>query len=183
MFLRKSNCRQLHDTEKIRLTISSSRGEANICNVGLYYAENISGQSAEFRLSDVKPDKWSIVGLEPSAGKMIDGDKDSCWKTDSLTPIVVNLGHNHEISGFVYTPPVSDDLSGTIFKYDFYVSSDGITWEQCVANGEFSNIMHNPIPYYVRFGKKIKASYIKLVPLREINSQNKTSVGEIGILL
>lgn len=169
--------------EKIRLTVSSSRGEANICNVGLYYAENISGQSAEFKLSDVKPDKWSIVGLDSSAGKMIDGDKSSCWKTDSLTPIVVNLGQNHDISGFVYTPPVSDDLSGTIFKYDFYVSSDGVTWEQCVANGEFSNIMHNPIPYYVRFGKEIKACYIKLVPLREIDSQNKTSVGEIGILL
>lgn len=169
--------------EKIRLTVSSSRGEANICNVGLYYAENISGQSAEFKLSDVKPDKWSIVGLDSSAGKMIDGDKSSCWKTDSLTPIVVSLGQEHDISGFVYTPPVSDDLSGTIFKYDFYVSSDGVTWEQCVANGEFSNIMHNPIPYYVRFGREIKARYIKLVPLREIDSQNKTSVGEIGILL
>lgn len=171
------------NAEKIRLTISSSRGKANICNVGLYYAENISGQSTEFKLSDIKPDRWSIVGLDSSADKMIDGDKSSCWKTDSLTPIVVNLGQNHDISGFVYTPPSLDDLSGTIFKYDFYVSLDGVTWEKCVTNGEFSNIMHNPIPYYVRFGKKIKAGYIKLVPLREINSQNKTSVGEIGILL
>ena len=52
-----------------------------------------------------------------------------------------------------------------------------------LANGEFSNIMHNPVPYYVRFGKAYNARYFKLEPVSEINSAQKTSIGDVGILL
>ena len=31
---------------------------------------------------------------------------------------------------------------------------------KCDATGEFSNIMHNPVPYFVRFGKTYPARYL-----------------------
>jgi len=43
--------------------------------------------------------------------------------------------------------------------------------------------MHNPIPYFVRFGKTYKARYFKLEPTAEINGASKTSVGDVGVLL
>lgn len=170
-------------TEQIRVTIRSSRGKANICKVGLFYSENIVGQTVGWKLSDVQPDKWKVIGLDSTAVRMIDCNRETFWKADGLWPVVIDLGAKYDIAGFTYAPVEGDDLSGTIFKYSFYVSMDGTTWKKCIVDGEFSNIMHNPVPYYVRFGKKVEARYIKLVPLREINSRETTSVGEIGILL
>ena len=43
--------------------------------------------------------------------------------------------------------------------------------------------MHNPVPYFVRFGKSYNARYFRLEPTREINNRAFTAVGEIGVLL
>ena len=74
-------------------------------------------------------------------------------------------------------------LTGTIYKYNFYVSRNGKEWTKCDTTGEFSNIMHNPVPYFVRFGKTYPARYFKLEPVAEINSKAATAVGEVGVLL
>ena len=73
--------------------------------------------------------------------------------------------------------------TSTIYKYAFYVSIDGKSWSQCNVAGEFSNIMHNPFPYFVRFGKSYRARYFKLEPLAEITGQPCTSICEVGILV
>lgn len=168
-------------TNKIRITIVSARNKANISNVGLYYAQNLLDNSVKIKLSDVDTKTWKSVGDDTSTA--FDGKRETVCKFNSLKPIVIDLGKVHGISGFSYSPALGDDLAGTIFKYNFYVSKDGKSWIKCVSNGEFSNIMHNPIPYFVRFGKKFDSRYIKLEPLSEINGENKTSVSEIGILL
>ena len=92
------------------------------------------------------------------------------------------MGDKVEVSGFSYTPSIGEDLTGTIYKYAFYVSLDGESWTKCEASGEFSNIMHNPVPYFVRFGKTYPARYFKLEPLSGINNKNVVTVGEVGIL-
>ena len=43
--------------------------------------------------------------------------------------------------------------------------------------------VENPVPYFVRFGKKYPARYFKLEPAAEINNKPATTVGEVGILL
>jgi len=175
--LRFSDCQP----EKIRVTIRGSRGVANIKNVGLYYAEPLQEKNAKVRLNDVSAEGWKTIGAEASAA--IDDDRKTAWKAEGLTPLVIDMGKEEAIAGFCYAPVEAEDLAGTIFKYRFYVSSDGQNWTECNATGEFSNIMHNPIPYYVRFGKTYNARYFKLEPVREINSMQQTSVGEVGILL
>lgn len=168
--------------EKIRVTIHSARGKANILKVGLFYAEPLADKSVEVQLSDVPVDEWCVVGGEPNSRQAIDGDRNTVWHTHSLKPLTVDMGHEVEVNGFSYAPAIGEDLSGTIYKYAFYVSLDGQTWKQCDAAGEFSNIMHNPVPYFVRFGKSYRARYFKLEPLAEINGQACTAIGEVGIL-
>ena len=92
------------------------------------------------------------------------------------------MGREVQVTGFSYAPVTGDDLAGTIYKYAFYISSDGEEWTKCDAAGEFSNIMHNPVPYFVRFGKSYRARYFKLEPLAEINGKVSTAIGEVGIL-
>lgn len=168
--------------ERIRVTIRSARGVANIAAVGLFYAEPLADKNEEIQLSDVPVDGWQVVGGNADSRKAIDGDRKTVWRASALTPLVVDMGDKVEVSGFSYAPSIGEDLTGTIYKYAFYVSLDGQSWTKCEASGEFSNIMHNPVPYFVRFGKTYPARYFKLEPLSEINNKNVVTVGEVGIL-
>ena len=112
-----------------------------------------------------------------------DGNRETAWTAEGLSALIVDMGKEEAVKGFCYAPVAGDDLSGTIYKYNFYVSNDGENWTKCDASGEFSNIMHNPVPYYVRFGKAYNARYFKLEPVSEINSAQKTSIGDVGVLL
>ena len=168
--------------ERIRVTIRSARGVANVAAVGLFYAEPLADKNEEIQLSNVPVDGWQVVGGNADSRKAIDGDRKTVWRASALTPLVVDMGDKVEVSGFSYAPSIGEDLTGTIYKYAFYVSLDGQSWTQCEASGEFSNIMHNPVPYFVRFGKTYPARYFKLEPLSEINNKNVVTVGEVGIL-
>lgn len=169
------------NASKVRVTITSTRGNANIINVGLYYAAPLADKQSKVKLSDVNSDGWKSV--DEDASMAFDGKRESAWKVDGLKPLTVDMGRDIEIAGFSYSPVNGDDLTGTIFKYNFYVSKDGKEWIKCDTAGEFSNIMHNPVPYFVRFGKSYNARYFRLEPTREINNRAFTSVGEIGVLL
>lgn len=175
--LRFSDCQP----EKIRITIRASRGAANISGVGLYYAEPLQEKNARLKLSDVNVEGWKTVGMD--AGAAIDGNVATSWKADGLTSLVVDMGKEETVAGFCYAPVAEEDLTGTIYKYKFSVSADGEEWTECHTTGEFSNIMHNPVPYFVRFGKTYSARYFKLEPLSEINANQKTAIGDVGILL
>lgn len=175
--LRFSDCQP----EKVRVTIRGARATANISNVGLYYAEPLQDKNARVRLSDVNTAEWKAVGAD--AAQAFDGNTATAWTTDGLSALVVDMGKEECVAGFCYAPIAAEDLSGTIYKYNFYVSTDGQNWTKCNTNGEFSNIMHNPVPYFVRFGKNYQARYFKLEPISEIKSTQKTTIGEIGILV
>lgn len=49
-----------------------------------------------------------------------------------------------------------------------------------LANGEFSNIMHNQVPIMVDLKSHRKARWFRLTPLAEIEGRSVTSIGEIG---
>ena len=175
--LRFSDCQP----EKIRVTIRGTRATANITNIGLYYAEPLQDKDARVRISHVKTEGWKAVGTEAAAA--FDGNAETAWKADGLTALVVDMGKEENIAGFCYAPVAGEDLTGTIYKYNFYISTDGENWTKCDTNGEFSNIMHNPVPYFVRFGKTYNARYFKLEPTSEINAAQKTTIGDVGVLL
>ena len=89
--------------------------------------------------------------MPAEAANAIDGDPQTVWTAKALTPLVVDMGKASEVIGFSYAPAQKEDLTGTIYKYNFYVSIDGKNWTKCDAGGEFSNIMHNPCSLFCSF--------------------------------
>ncbi len=174
--LRFSDCQP----EKIRLTILGTRNAANIANVGLYYAEPLQQAGTSIKTSDIATDKWQIV--DNGDRSAIDSDIATCWRTEGLATLTVDMGKEEEIKGFCYAPTTQEDKSGTIYNYNFYISADGKEWTKCNCSGEMSNIKNNPIPYFVRFGKSYRARYFKFEPTREIDDKQMTTIAEIGIL-
>ena len=98
--------------EKVRVTVTGTRGDANISNIGLYYAEPLIDNTIKVSLSDIPVDDWKTVGMDATAA--IDGKQETVWKTDTLTSLVVDMGKDVEIAGFSYTPAQKEDLTGTI---------------------------------------------------------------------
>ena len=171
-----------HRATKIRVTVNSCRGMAHVMNVGLFYAKPLVEKETSLKLSDVSGADWKALGQDKNAQKAIDGNQATSWKSSGLMPLVVDMGKTVDVAGFSYAPVKSEDKSGTIFKYRFYVSSNGSDWTVCDCSGEFSNIMHNPVPVFVHFEKKYPARYFKLEPLAEINNKSFITIGEVGIL-
>ena len=126
--------------------------------------------------------EWKIANGNNAMQSAIDGDIKTIYRGEGLQALTVDIGKDVSVKGFSYAPAADGNLKGTIYQYEFYVSNDGNNWTKCEASNEFSNIMHNPIPYFVRFGKAYNARYFKLVPTAEINGQQCTSIGEVGIL-
>ena len=67
------------------------------------------------------------------------------------------------------------------FQYKFYVSTDGNSWAEVPTNGEFSNIMHNPLPQTVTFNKGVQARFIKLEATTPAATIAKVEMNEIGV--
>ena len=59
---------------------------------------------------------------------------------------------------------------------------DGKNWETIIENGSFSNIKNNPVQQKVFFEKEIKAAYIQLQSINEINGNPWAAAAEIGII-
>jgi alpha-L-fucosidase len=175
--LRFSDC----TPSRIRVTTTASRSTTHLCDIGAYYAEPLHDNKHTLHISDIPTDDWQI--LNQNAQQAIDGDITTYWSTDGLSPIIVDMCSEYDISGFCYAPASGEMLSGTIYRYNFYISTDGDTWQLCNTSGEFSNIMHNPIPYHVHFGTSYKARYFKIEPIEEIEGKAQTTIGEIGIIL
>ena len=167
-------------TDKVRLTIESTRKTAFISEIGLYYAPEVKGNvSITAGREYVDASEWTS---HSDIAIAYDGDPATAWSADSLAVIEVNMGKALKFNGFSYTPKKDADLFGTIFKYEFSVSENGKDWQKVITEGEFSNIMHNPITFEVYFDSPVNAQYFRLKSTEEIAGNLATTVGEIGII-
>lgn len=138
--------------------------------------------------------KWEVISKSDEltnfpASNAIDDDETTMWHTHwetNMLPhphhITVDLGEKLKVKGLYYLPRSGDNKSGTVFKYSFYLSSDGNKWEQVVDHGEFSNIAHNPVLQIVEFDESYYARYFKFVTHQGAYNEEWISVGEIGII-
>ena len=168
-------------TSKVRVTITATRLSALISEMGLYYAPEVSSCMRVQKIGNMDSSSWKAVTEGSEAA--FDDNLATEWKTEGLIPLIIDMGGNTIISGFVYAPDYDGDLEGTIFRYDLAVSQDGQNWETVISDGEFSNIMHNPAPFTVKLRSKVKARYIRLTPREEISGRKCTSVAEMGIVM
>ena len=118
--------------------------------------------------------------------RAMDGDPSTMWHTyfgsgEARPPhaIVLDLGGEYEISGFVYLPRVSGGNNGTIKDYEFYLSNDKKKFGQPVVKGAFAKRNGENV---VKFSKPAKARYAKLRALSEVNNNPWTSIAELKLL-
>lgn len=150
------------EAEALRITIGSSRLEAHISNVAAYYAPDVEEQQASSQWNDLPRDSWKKV---------------------SAQPLVIDLGKDVTLKGFTYAPLNEQAKPTMAYRYKFYVSMDGKAWTEVSANGEFSNIMHNPLPQTVKFAQPQKARFIKLDATTPDAAPAVVELEEVGVSL
>ena len=169
--------------EQIRVSVRSARGKAHLLPAALYFARPLEDLNMQVQLGNVAVSSWKIMGGDDAARMAADHSMQTVWRAEGLKPLTVDMGQEIDMTGFTYAPAPDDNLRGIIYKYTFEVSIDGKQWQTCETSGEFSNIMHNPLPYRVDFSKSYRARYFRLTPKEEINSQQATSIAEIGVFM
>lgn len=77
----------------------------------------------------------------------IDADPHSLWHTQwtgtaPMPPhsLIVDLGRGTTVRGFRYLPRQDAVTNGTIAKFRFYASADGVDWGKPLAEGDFSTM-------------------------------------------
>ena len=150
------------EARQLRVKVDACRLAANISEVAAYYA---------------RP-------LEESAAKENWNDRPrTAWKQVTAAPLVIDLGKAVDMTGFVYAPANAEAKPTMAFRYKFYISTNGRAWKEVPTTGEFSNIMHNPVPQTVSFGNKVSARYIKLDATTPDATPARVDLKEIGIRL
>lgn len=150
------------EARQLRVKVDACRLAANISEVAAYYARPLEESAAK--------ENWNDLPR-------------TAWKQVTATPLVIDLGKAVDMTGFVYTPANAEAKPTMAFRYKFYISTNGRDWKEVPTTGEFSNIMHNPVPQTVSFGNKVSARYIKLDATTPDATPARVDLKEIGIRL
>ena len=139
----------------------------------------------QLSIVSVDSEELEVEGEDGSAKNAIDGSPDTIWhtewwRTDPDYPheIVIDLGSLYEVTGFRYLPRQDQWPNGTVADYSFFVSEDGLSWNQ-VATGTFTGDAR--AEKEVLFPQKT-GRFVRFVALSEINGNPWTSAAEVSIL-
>ena len=128
-------------------------------------------------------DSQELVGEDGAATNAFDGNISTIWHTEWTASeprppheIQINLGSAYEIYELDYLPR-QVGTSGTIIRYEVYVSQDGKEWGAPVASGSLAG--DNTEKRIVITPKR--GQFIGLVALRSVNDQPWTSAAEINV--
>ena len=147
-------------TDRLKIKIKNCRLTANISKIAAFYAVPLQeeGETVD----------WNNLPR-------------SAWKQVSASPLVIDLGSPVSLGAFTYAPAKAEAKPTMAFRYKFFVSLDGNNWKEVPSSGEFSNIMHNPLPQTVSFKEKVKARFIKLEATRPTDTPAVVEINEIGV--
>lgn len=145
---------------QLKVKINECRLTAHISQVGAFYATLL--------LEDNQTESWNNLPRKE-------------WKQVAASPLTIDLGKMVQLSAFTYAPLKAEAKPTMAFRYKFYVSTDGKSWAEVPTNGEFSNIMHNPLPQTVTFNKGVQARFIKLEATTPAATTAKVEMNEIGV--
>ena len=127
---------------RLRFTVTDAKCDPIIKKVGVYLAPDITRDT-------------------PDAGEKHASDYYIFFGADKM--MFVTLNDEADVTGFRYLPP-QDSKDGIITHYRISATTDWQTWET-LGEGEFSNIVNNPIWQTVRC-KPTRAKIIKVEGLR-----------------
>ena len=116
--------------------------------------------------------------IEPNnerTGLIFDGNGYTAFRLPKEKPeIVLELNKEETITGFRYTPNQRRDAVDYITSYRLYI--DG----KKISEGEFSNIVNNPVVQEIRF-LPVKGKQIRFVAVRVVNDV-QGGIGEFSVV-
>lgn len=122
---------------------------------------------------------------EGDAAHVTDGDPATYWHTMYSVTVAqyphwvdLDAGAVKTIKGITYLPR-QDSRNGRIKGYKVQLSTDGRTWGDPVAQGEFEDTAKEK---RVTFGKPAKARYVRFTALSSCDGQDFATAAEIGIV-
>ncbi len=89
--------------------------------------------------------------------------------------VVLSLDEPRPISALEYIPDQRRDATGHIQEYELYIDN------RLVAEGEFSNIKHNPIPMRIELSSPLLGQSIRLVARKTVDNLQHLSIGSISL--
>ena len=146
----------------LRIRLVETRLKANVCRVGAFYANPVTEQAVQAAWNDIPRETWRSV-------------------TD--VPLEVDFGRQVSLAAFTYAPLGAEAREDMAYRYRFSVSDDGVTWRTVIDDGEFSNIMHNPLPQTVAFARKVVGRFIRLDATSPNGSTARVRTEELGVTL
>ena len=134
---------------------------------------------------DVCRKNWKILGTDDEKVKVIfDGNPLTAWHQSNgvkmPADLIIDLDSELTLTGFKYYPDQGRWGPGIITNYKLYVSTDNKNWK-LVDEGEFSNIVNNPIQQVKTFAPA-KARYIKFQAVKNAENNNNIGYSEVDII-
>ena len=142
----------------------------------------------------IEKDGWSIIAFDSQeepygrwATNAIDGDITTFWHTawseqepDYPHYLIIDLGQNQDISGFIYYPR-SGGGNGTVDSCMFLTSIDAEVWDT-VAKCNWTGLGDWGDPRTVKLDAQVTGRFVKFLALSERNNNKWASCGEIEVL-
>ena len=97
-------------------------------------------------------------------------------------PLTIDLGKATKLNTFTYAPANGEAKPTMAFRYKLYVSDNGQDWKVVPTNGEFSNIMHNPVPQTVGLRNTPVARYVKIEATTPTGTPAVLTMDEVGFM-
>ena len=133
---------------------------------------------------------WKVVSADSQHGGneaklAIDGKNDTFWHTEwgNNEPqcphtLIIDMVNSYKVTAITYLARQDGNQNGMVKTYEVYLSTDGETWGQAVAKGDFKNTTDLQV---ATLRTPTVARYMKFVAKSEINGKAWTSAAEIGI--
>ena len=127
----------------------------------------------------------SVEAGEGDISHLTDGNPDTFWHTMYSVTVAkhphwvdLDAGGVKMIKGLTYLPR-QNNRNGRIKGYKVQVSTDGKSWGEAVAQGEFEDSQKEK---RVEFATPVKARYVRFTALSACDGQDFATAAEVGIL-
>lgn len=170
--------------KRLRLRLFAPVAPA-LSDFGLFSEAKIDFSATQQDREGLDRTRWSIIenGFEGGNPTLaVDGDPNTFWlSTAAALPrhVVIDLGQNQALAGCSYLTRQDGNAAGSITRYVLEASRDGNTWE-AVSQGEFSNIVNNPVAQYVEFGRAVEARYLRFAVAAVAGAQGQSAMVAIA---
>ncbi len=149
------------------------------------FEHDLAGGETSDRFGLLK-NSWKLIKVSSLQKKKdgilaFDADLDTYWqsKENANLPqnIAIDLGNDHSLKGFAYTPQ-TENKEGMIERGSVFISTKGKKWEK-IESFEFGNLINDPTKRTYVFKEPVETRYIKIQADRGAGGSQIAAIAEL----